>query len=139
MGNTTETYNPPLTNTTQVVATSFVENYSCTSLTSSVSSGSASGGRVLSQNCLLTATPGGVEVVTYVWNNQTGSTVVYDNVSVVRAANGTATITSTGTVASGYAVSDTATRVVVIPQLSLTACATTGVSSATGTTALTFL
>ncbi|MER5629126.1 hypothetical protein [Streptomyces nitrosporeus] len=139
LGSTTENYNPALTNTTQVVSASFTENYSCTSLTTSVSSGNTSSARVGTQNCLLSSTPSGVEIVTYVWNNQSASTVTFDDVNVIRAVNGTATITSTGSVVSGLGVGSSAVRVIVIPQLSLTACATTGVSSATGTATLSIL
>ncbi|MFF5900889.1 hypothetical protein ACFY8O_33915 [Streptomyces argenteolus] len=139
LGSSTENYSPPLTNTTQVVSTSFTESYSCTSLTTSVSSGNTSSARVGSQNCLLSGTPTGLEIITYVWNNQNASTVAFSDVNVVRAVNGTATVTSTGSVISGLGVGSNVVRVIVIPQLSLTACATTGVSSATGTATLSIL
>jgi hypothetical protein len=76
--------------------------------------------------------PSITDVITYRWNTGTVSIITFNRTNVVRAVNGTTTITAFGSVTSGYGNGRTATRVVVLPAIDLTACATTGVSAQTG-------
>ncbi|MET8576548.1 hypothetical protein [Streptomyces sp. NPDC005012] len=139
LGSQSNTYTPPLTNTPQPLTAHVNENYSCTSLLTGVSSASGSATIEFMAGCLLTALPLVSDELTYTWSTGQASTILFNNTTEVRAANGTATITSTGSVTSGLGQGSTATRVVVLPALSLTACATTGVSAQTGTATLAVL
>lgn len=136
LGSQSNTYSPPLTNTPQALTAHVTENYSCTSLFTPVSSASGSATIEFNAGCLLTALPLVSDELTYTWSTGQSSTILFNNTTEVRAANGTATITSLGSVTSGLGQGSIATRVVVLPALSLTACATTGISAQTGTATL---
>lgn len=139
-GSDTETFDPGITNTTRVLSNGFEENYSCTSLTTRVSNGEMTSARVITANCLLGAASNPQETVTYYWNQgQLASTVVFTQITRATAADGTTTITSTGAIYEGYAIGSSVRKVVVLPQLSPTACASTGVTSVTGTATLSIL
>ncbi|MGW0931412.1 hypothetical protein [Streptomyces sp. NPDC002644] len=139
IGTSQATYDPPLTNTPQTVDIGVTETYGCTSLSTSVSSGSTAYSATSEADCLLTANsyPGATR--TYHWNDGRSSTITFTVSNAVRAVDGTTTVTSVGTVTAGLGVGGTATRVVVQPQLDLPACGTTGVSSTTGTATLAIL
>ncbi|WP_181797607.1 hypothetical protein [Streptomyces sp. WELS2] len=78
-------------------------------------------------------------VVTYVWNTGDSSTITFSNTDVVKAADGTSTVTATGAVTAGLGQGSSAVKVIVLPQLSPTACAASGVSSITGPATLSIL
>ncbi|MEU6157845.1 hypothetical protein [Streptomyces sp. NPDC047130] len=139
IGTSQATYDPPLSNTTQTLDIGVTETYGCASLNTSVSSGSTAYSATSEADCLLTANsyPGATR--TYHWNDGRSSTITFTVSNAVRAVDGTTTVTSVGTVTAGLGVGGTATRVVVQPQLDLSACATTGVSSTTGTATLAVL
>jgi hypothetical protein len=133
-------FSPPLTNTPATVTATVQENYNCFSVLSPISSGNGGYTAVRPGNsCLLSLSPLGTSQVTYRWNTGQTSTVTYNNTNVVRAANGTTTTISTGAVTSGYSTGSLVTRELVAPALSLSACATTGVSDETGIATLTVL
>ncbi|MGW4901404.1 hypothetical protein ACWEO9_12180 [Streptomyces albidoflavus] len=136
LGSQTTTYSPPITNTPQNTTASINESYGCASPLVGVSSGTGSTSILENASCLLTVQPAGTDTLTYHWNTGQSSTITFNLTNVVRAANGTTTVTSLGSVSSGLGQGSTATRIVVLPALSLTACATTGVSSETGTATL---
>lgn len=140
VGSQTTGYSPALTNTpTQTTVTS-TENYGCTSLFTGVSSATATRTTSSELSCLLVVVPPtNTSVRTYTWNTGQTSTITFTSSTVVQAANGTTTITSVGAVTSGLGQGSLATRVVVQPQLSLTACATTGLDTANGLATLTIL
>ncbi|TRV71726.1 hypothetical protein FKN01_31420 [Streptomyces sp. 130] len=139
-GSQTAHFSPPLTNTPTTVTATVQENYNCLSLLSPISSGSGGYTAVRPDNsCLLSLSPLGTSQVTYGWNTGQTSTVTFNNTNVIRAANGTTTTISTGAVTSGYSTGSLVTRELVAPALSLTACATTGVSDSTGVATLTVL
>lgn len=94
---------------------------------------------VFPANCLVSLTPLGTSTFTYHWNTGQSSTVTFNNTTVVRAANGTSEVTSTGAVTAGLGQGSAVVKVVVLPQPSLTACATTGVESLTGPATLSIL
>jgi hypothetical protein len=139
-GSQTVTYSPPLTNTPQQITTQRNVNLSCTSLLTAISSGNGSSVFPETTSCLLSVTPPNtVSTFTYNWNTGQSSTVTFSSNTVVHAANGTTTVTALGSITSGYGQGALATRVVVSPALSLTACATTGITQQTGITTLTLL
>ncbi|MEU1630199.1 hypothetical protein ABZ746_33865 [Streptomyces sp. NPDC020096] len=84
----------------------------------------------------MTANVGRTDEITYWWNNGKSSTITFKVTNVVRAANGTTTVTSLGAVTDGLGKGSVATRVVVLPALSLTACDTTGVEQEVGLASL---
>ncbi|MGW2277822.1 hypothetical protein [Streptomyces sp. NPDC001770] len=137
VGSQTASYSPPLTNTTQPTLASVTENYSCISLTTGVSSGATSAVFPEDAGCLLVAQPAHTAVTTYTWNTSQTSTITFTLSNVVRALNGTTTVTSLGSVTAGLGQGSLATRVIVLPALSLTACSSTGVASQTGVATLT--
>ncbi|GAA2118594.1 hypothetical protein GCM10009759_66010 [Kitasatospora saccharophila] len=139
VGSQTASYSPAMTNTTQPTSASITENYSCTSLSTAVSSGSTSAVFAEDAGCLLTAQPAHTAVTTYTWDTSATSTITFTVSNVVRAVDGTTTVTSLGSVTAGLGQGSLATRVIVLPALSLTACAGAGVSSQTGTATLSIL
>lgn len=131
------TYDPPLTNTLRTTNVKNEGEFSCTSLTTGVSSGTSTFSVVRDVSCLLALTPPNtVTSQTFVWNTGQSSTVTYPSTTVVRAANGTTVATAVGSITSGYGQGSSVTKVVVQPQLSLTACATTGLEAINGTASL---
>lgn len=111
--------------------------FSCVSSTTAVSSGTSTFSRHREVSCLLALTPPNtVTSDTYHWNTGQTSTVTYDSTTAVRAADGTTTVTAVGEVTDGLGQGSTATEVVVEPQLSPTACATTGLEDTNGTASL---
>ncbi|MDP9073974.1 MAG: hypothetical protein M3N98_07335 [Actinomycetota bacterium] len=80
--------------------------------------------------------PAVIDVITYRWNTGKSSTITFDRTTVARAADGTTTVTALGTVSKGLAKGSIATRVVVLPAIDLTACATMGLAAQTGTATL---
>lgn len=132
VGSQTATYSPALTNDSKPTHVHITENYDCTSPLTGVSSASGSADIFEDASCLITAQPGLTDIVTYQWNTGQSSIVTYSVTNVVRAANGTTTVTSVGAVTSGLGQGSTATRIVVLPALSLTACSTTGLAAQTG-------
>ncbi|MGW6395296.1 hypothetical protein ACWFR1_33455 [Streptomyces sp. NPDC055103] len=137
LGSQSNTYTPPMTNTPQLLTAHVSENCSCGSVLTPVSSASGTATIEFTAGCLVTTLPLVSDELTYTWNTGQSSVVLFNNTTEVRAANGTATITSVGTVTAGLGQGSVATRVVVLPALSATACATTGVSAQTGTASLT--
>ncbi|MFC4907392.1 hypothetical protein [Actinomadura gamaensis] len=137
VGTITSTFSPPLTNTTRPVTTSISEHFDCTSVLGDISSGTRTSSHTTNTSCLLAAQPPTTpEVNTYTWNTGQTSTMTYVSDTAVRAADGTVTVTKVGSVTSGLGAGEAATAVIEQPSLSLTACATTGVSSQTGTSTL---
>ncbi|MFS0696052.1 hypothetical protein [Streptomyces nitrosporeus] len=132
-GSSNVTYDPPLTNTLRDTNTTVTNNFSCTSLLTGVSSGTATATRVQELSCLLALTPPtATSSDTYTWNTGQTSTATYVSTTVVRAVDGTATVTAVGSITSGLGQGSSASKIVVIPQLSLTACATTGLEETNG-------
>ncbi|MFH9660189.1 hypothetical protein ACH4NF_19130 [Streptomyces sp. NPDC017248] len=62
--------------------------------------------------------------------------MTYVGTTAARAAGGSAVVTALGSVTSGFGQGSAVTKFVVEPQLSLTACATTGLQSTNGTASL---
>jgi hypothetical protein len=140
-GSETDDFTPPLTNTPRATTVDVRDDYSCTSLTSAVSSASGSFSVTDVEGCLLTVIPSEPPFsVVYTFKIGTASspsTVTFTSDTVVNAANGTKIVTSLGTVTSGWNLGAPVTRVVIVPSLSLTACAGPGVASYTGVSTLT--
>ncbi|MGW0929023.1 hypothetical protein [Streptomyces sp. NPDC002644] len=137
VGSSNVTYDPPLTNTSRTTNTTVTNDFGCTSLLTGVSSGTVTASRVQELSCLLALTPPtATSSETYTWNTGQTSTATYVSTTVVRAVDGTATVTATGSVTSGLGQGSSATKIVVIPQLSLTACATTGLEETNGIASL---
>ncbi|MFS0693852.1 hypothetical protein [Streptomyces nitrosporeus] len=142
IGSGAEEYNPPITITPQVTSITFTEEYSsCTSLGSpTVTDGGVVYGGPRTANCLVELAAEEPFAANYNWNQGSlESVVAWNEIIRVRALNGTTTITSHGGVIEGLGLGRSVTRTIVLPQLSATACATTGVSSNTGTATLTIL
>lgn len=139
VGSQTADYSPALTNTPTQTTASISETYSCTSLLTGVTSGTGSETVSEQASCLLTVAPDVTDTFVYQWNTGQSSTVTFSTTSVVRAVDGTATITSVGSVTAGLGLGSAATRVVVLPSLDLAACASTGIATQTGTAALAIL
>ncbi|BAJ33310.1 MULTISPECIES: hypothetical protein [Kitasatospora] len=140
LGSTHVTYDPPITNTEQDTTAHITNNFSCTSLLTAVSSGSLNRTVVQTLSCLLAVTPPtNTATETYSWNTGQSSTATYVSSTAVRAADGTTTVTAVGAITSGLGLGSTVTKAVVIPQLSPTACATTGLSEVNGTASLVIL
>lgn len=139
VGSQTNTYTPPITNTPQPVTIDFTENYNCTSLLTSVTSGTGAYTASTTASCGLTLDGPYSYTETYTWSTGQSSTVTYTTGETVRAANGTTTVTSTGTVTAGLGLGSTVTHVVVEPALSVTACAGAGISNLTGVATLAIL
>ncbi|MGV9698693.1 hypothetical protein ACWDTR_23405 [Streptomyces sp. NPDC003470] len=138
-GSHTSAYNPPVINTPRTTTVTSTENFSCTSVLTGVSSGSGTSASTLSLNCLLTVSSPFSATWTYEWNTGETSTITFGLSEAVKAADGTTVVTSTGSVTAGLGQGSLAVKVTVMPQLSLTACATTGVSAVTGPATLTIL
>jgi hypothetical protein len=133
-GSHTNTYAPPLTNTTTYTTTQADETFTCTSLLGANVTGATSQ-RTFSGNfsCLLSTTPPLTpQTVTYQWNDGRSSTVTYTVNSSSHAADGTLLITKVGTVTAGLGAGQTATTVVASPSLDLASCAGAGITSLTG-------
>ncbi|WP_211589090.1 hypothetical protein, partial [Allorhizocola rhizosphaerae] len=80
------------------------------------------------------------DVFTYRWNTGKTSTVTYTVTTVVRLANGTTNVTSTGPITAGVFQGKTAVREVILPALSITQCLSPpGLTRQTGIATLTFL
>ncbi|MFI9018946.1 hypothetical protein ACIGZI_33465 [Streptomyces griseus] len=123
-------YTPSLTYTPQPTNLQITDNFSCTSLLSGVSSGSGTfSAYAPSSSCLASVqSPLTSITTTYHWNTGASSTIVFASSTAVRAANGTVTVTSVGTVTAGLGVGQAATRVTVEPNLDLAACLDGGLS-----------
>ncbi|MGW2477731.1 hypothetical protein [Streptomyces sp. NPDC001665] len=131
-GSTTAHYSPPLTTVSRPTAVDIQDDYSCTSLlTPGISSANGSYSYTQDSSCSLTIGSGGTQTVVYHWNNGQSSTVEFTSYTVVRAANGTATVTALGAVTDGLGQGQPVTRVVIAPVLDLTACTTTGIAAQT--------
>ncbi|MFI8178676.1 hypothetical protein ACIF6H_36095 [Streptomyces microflavus] len=129
-GNRHTTYSPPLTNTPKPESLAITDNFSCLSLLSGVSSGTSTlGVNLPSSSCLLELTFLSALPVNYTWNTGQSSTITYATSNAVRAANGTVTTTSIGTVTAGLGLGQVATLITVEPALSPTACAGVGISA----------
>ncbi len=138
-GAQTTDYAPPLTNTTRNTKTKSTENFNCSSL-AGVSSATSTHTATSPQSCVLALVPPtNTSTRTYTWNTGQSSTVTFFSSTVATLANGTKVTTSVGTVTAGLGEGSTATRVVTLPSLSLTACATTGIDSLTGPATLEIL
>ncbi|MEV6808437.1 hypothetical protein [Streptomyces sp. NPDC051132] len=137
VGSEHASYDPPLTNAPRSTDITETENFGCTSLTTGVSSGTAAFSRTRDVSCLLVLTPPHtVTSETYAWNTGQSSTVTYVSTTAARAADGSTVVTALGSVTSGFGQGSAVTKVVVEPQPSLTACATTGLQSTNGTASL---
>jgi hypothetical protein len=137
-GTETNTFSPPLTNTTRTTSVQLSDNYSCTQLSNSLlSSATATRTAVLAQNCVLTAAPATDPYsITYQFN--TGqATVTYTSATVINEVDGSREVISVGAVTSGIDVGAPVTRTVIIPSLSLTACGGSGITTYSGVTTLT--
>ncbi|GAA3021073.1 hypothetical protein [Streptomyces fulvorobeus] len=140
VGSQTTNYSPPLTNAPRQTTAASTENYGCTSLFTGVSSATGTHTATSEQSCLLTVVPPtNTSTRTYTWNTGQSSTITFVSSTVVTAADGTTTITSLGSVTTGLGQGSAAVRVVVQPQLSLTACATTGLNTVNGIATLNIL
>jgi hypothetical protein len=140
LGAYTTNISPPLTNTQRPTTFDSTENLSCTSLLSGVSSGTTHRTSTIDLSCLLfLQPPTAQQTVTYSWNTGQSSTVTYVSYTIAMAANGTRAITKVGAVTQGLGIGEIATEVLVIPSLSLNACATTGISTQTGDATLAIL
>lgn len=123
-------YSPPLTYTPTATSLAISEHFSCVSLLSGVSSGSATfSASAPSTSCLASVQSPLTSIsVTYNWNNASSSTVTFASSTALRAADGTVTVTSIGTVTAGLGSGGLATKVTVEPNLNLTACLNGGLS-----------
>jgi hypothetical protein len=112
------------------------ETYSCGPL-GSVTSGSGSFTVTESAGCLADISLP-ADTATYTWNSPNGSsTISFPATTVARAADGTTTVISVGSVTSGLGAGQVATRTVVLPQLDPGACASSqGVTQEVGTATL---
>ncbi len=136
VGAQTTHYNPPLTNTTQNTTAKTTEDHNCTPLPD-VSSAHSTHTATSPQSCVLTLVPPtNTSTRTYTWNNGQRSTITFFSSTVVTLVNGFKVLTFIGTVTDGLGEGGIATRVVTLPSLNPTACATTGISSLTGTVTL---
>lgn len=79
----------------------FTESCSCTSLLTSVTSGTGVYTASTTASCGLTLDGPYSYTETYTWNTGQSSTVTYTTGETVRAVNGTTTVTSIGTVTAG--------------------------------------
>ena len=115
------TYSPGITDTTQTVTAAICESYSCGPL-GSVASGSGSLTISQSASCLSSVSEPS-NTLTCTWNSPNGSsTISFPATTVTRAADGTTTIVSVGTVTSGLGQGEVATRTVVLPRLNPDEC-----------------
>ncbi|HEU5469858.1 MAG TPA: hypothetical protein VFV67_04340 [Actinophytocola sp.] len=133
----TITYSPGITLTPSNQTVTWSVQYSgCTSTTgATVTTGSRGGSITRERSCLAVEPPlDGTRTIT--WNDATTSVV--DSTGLAVDAGGQTVYTITGTVISGRFTGDTFLEVVTQSSLNLLACATTGVTSQTGTGAVTF-
>jgi hypothetical protein len=139
-GSTTAHYSPPLTPVSRPTDVQIQDDYSCTSLLApGISSGSGSYSYTQDSSCSLTLGIGGTQSVVYRWDTGQSSIVHFTSYNVVRAANGTATVTALGTVTAGLGRGEPATRIVVAPELDIIACSTAGISAQTAPATLTIV
>lgn len=137
VGSEQASYDPPLTNELRTTNVTVTNHLSCTSLTTGVSSGSSTTSRTREVSCLIALTPPNtVTSETYTWNTGKRSTITYVSTTVARAANGTTVVTAVGSVTSGLGQGSSVTKVATAPQLSVTACATTGLEHIDGIASL---
>lgn len=139
-GSAVATYNPGLTNQTQRETVTVAETYApcIASADPSLVSGTGTAIVILQASCTSFAVV--PNTVTYRWNNGKSSTVVYGTNVVVRLADGSTQVTSTGAVVAGFGALSTVVRTITYPQLNLTACnQPPGVTTLTGAAVLTFL
>lgn len=138
IGHLSSSYSPAMTNQTTTKVNSTHEEYSCSSLSAGVSSVSGGATFTVTDSCLLGVDSPTV-VATYHWNTGQTSTVTYTITNAVRAADGTATLVTVGTVTQGFGYGSTVTRVAVRPVLDVLACSTTGLTTIEGPSTLTIL
>ncbi|MFD9999582.1 hypothetical protein [[Kitasatospora] papulosa] len=129
-GSRNTVYTPPLTYAPTATSLDISEQFSCVSLLSGVSSGSAAFVvSAPSTSCLVSVQHPLTSIsVTYRWNNASSSTVNFTSSTAARAADGTVTITSIGTVTAGLGSGQLATKVTVEPNPDLTVCLDGGLS-----------
>ncbi|RAJ31263.1 hypothetical protein K353_06167 [Kitasatospora sp. SolWspMP-SS2h] len=133
VGSQVNSYSPPLTNTTRSTTVSTDESFTCASLTNTITSGTSHRSGTFNASCLLSLQPPTAsQTAVYRWNNGTSSTITYVSDAVVTAANGSLLITKVGAATAGVGIGQNATEVVAIPQLSVSACAGTGITAQTG-------
>ena len=135
-GTETLTFQPSLTNTpTPILVHYTIDLDLC--LGSGVSTGESQGSFVVTASCTSVNVLPPAFSDTYQWNTGASSVVTY-SAPVETTGNGTVIVTDTGTVTSGLDHGALANETTILPQLSLAACAGTGVSQLTGPYTLTF-
>jgi hypothetical protein len=133
----TVSYSPGITLTSSTQTITWSVQYSgCTSTTgATVAVGSRGGNTTRARSCLAVQPPfDGPFTIT--WDDSTTS--VIDGEGQAEDVGGQTVYTITGTVTSGRFAGDLIVEVVTQSSLNLLACATTGVTSQTGTGAVTF-
>lgn len=138
-GTATVGFNPGLTNTTQQTTVTDDESYApCTVPNTGIVSGSGSLTVTVNASCVANV----IQVpssATYTWNTGQTSAVQFGSNEVVRLADGSTQVTSTGSVSRGFGAGAQATRVIVLPQLNAAQCMSPpGVTQLSGPVALTF-
>ncbi|WP_031055962.1 hypothetical protein [Streptomyces ochraceiscleroticus] len=140
-GEQTASYSPAMKNKEQTLTATVAENYDhCASSPDGIRGGEGTASFKEKASCLLTAEPGRTDEIQYIWDaGKKTSTVKFSVTNVVRAGDGTTTVTSVGDVTDGLGAGGKATRVVVLPALDLAACSDDGVPSQKGTATLKFV
>ncbi|MEU9120173.1 hypothetical protein AB0C96_09975 [Streptomyces sp. NPDC048506] len=139
-GTQTVTYHPPLTNTPTSTTVEIRETYTSCLDTAGIASGTGSFSLTETASCTSVNDPlGPPDRPVYDWNTHQKSGVTFTVTSVDRLGNGTTQVTAAGTVSSGFGEGSKAIRTATLPDLSLAACAGSGVRQQSGPATLTLL
>jgi hypothetical protein len=139
-GTHSATYSPGLTNTSQSTNVTIHDDFAPCKAPgdTTLTDGNAQASVTVVTNCQISLTTT-VTHPTYHWNNGLLSVVTFASNQIVRLADGSTQITSTGTVDSGFGNGSTAIRVTVMPQPDVMACKSPdGVPSLSGPATLEF-
>ena len=134
-GTATTTYDPGITNTPRSISFTADETLGpCVDPNDpTLTGGEGSAEGTLVTSCTSVSSIGYQETVD--WNNSSHqhTTATYTTAKVIKLANGSTAVTSTGTVTDGLGLGDSATRTIVIANADLTACSTPeGITSNSG-------
>ena len=132
------TFSPAMTLSSHTGTVTFNDAYTCTSSDPGAATASSGGGYTgATYSCIQQISPiGATGAVSYTWADSTTSTLTYTSATET-FVGGSYSLTAVGTVTSGKFAGGVATLVIVDPTLSVLQCLTTGISSITGTAALT--